>query len=552
MKKRLVQLAILAVATLSTSACQDFADMFYFGGDVNEGYSFRSVSTPPPGDDEAHEASYTYSDYAKSNVSVISVTPSVGSARLLIIPIWFSDSSNYITETYKEAVRADIETSYFGTNEETGWRSVKSYYEEESHGHLTISGTVSEWHNVSQPSSYYYRDTGGATGKTALLVRDSVIWYFNNHGEDSRQNYDCDGDGYIDGVMLIYAAPDYSALNLSDEDSNLWAYCFWIQDSGLKNTTSPGPNAFFWASYDFMYSITKARARTGNTRTIYGSGDTSFCNVDTHTYIHEMGHMFGLEDYYDYSKYKYCPAAGFSMQDNNVGGHDPFSSFALGWGKAYVPNKSTTINLQPFATTGEMIVLSPEWNSYNSPFDEYLILEYYTNDGLNEFDNKHQYMASSGKAYPAGSASPGIRLWHVDSRLAYLQGGHYEMTTLPDTTRNGYHRVTLAMSNTYDDGRVNESYLSPLARENPSYTNFNLLQLIRLNGSTYKPDKKDYLSSFMLFTDLSGHDEFKMNTSNISKQFFNTGKLNSGKDLGFSFKVNALQPDFASIEIVKL
>ena len=552
MKKRLAQLAVLAAITISTSACQDFADMFYFGGDVNNGYSYRSVSTPPPGDTEAHAASYTYMDYVKASMTNISATPSTGDVKLLIIPIWFRDSNDYIAETYKEAVRSDIQTTYFGSNEETGWRSVKTYYEEESHGALTMTGTVSEWRSINQSSSYYYKDQDGPTGRTANLVKESVNWYFNNHSTESRQDYDSDGDGYLDGVMLIYAAPDYSMLGLSDDNSNLWAYCFWVQDTSLKNTTNPGVNAFFWASYDFMYSVSKARERTGDTHSRYGNGDTSFCNIDSHTYIHEMGHMFGLEDYYDYSRYKYTPAAGFSMQDMNVGHHDPFSSFSLGWGKAYVPIETTVINLQPFTKTGEMIILSPSWNSYNSAFDEYLILEYYTADGLNEFDTHHQYQASIGKKYPTGSLLPGIRLWHVDARLVYQQAGSYEFTTLPDLTRNGYHRITLAMSNTFDDGRVSSSYLSPLCKIDPKVSNYNLLQLIRLNGSTYKPDDMNYLTSAALFTDVSGHDEFKMSTTNIANQFYNKGKLDSGENLGFSFKINALQPDFASIEITKL
>ena len=72
------------------------------------------------------------------------------------------------------------------------------------------------------------------------------------------------------------------------------------------------------------------------------------------------------------------------MQDYNVGGHDPFSSYALGWGKAYIPAESMTINLKPFATSGEMILLTPNFNKYNSPFDEYILLEYYTPTGLNQ------------------------------------------------------------------------------------------------------------------------------------------------------------------------
>ena len=140
------------------------------------------------------------------------------------------------------------------------------------------------------------------------MVTKAAKWYFDNNSSDSRRNYDKDGDGYLDGVMLIYGAPDYSCLE-NDNYSNLWAYCYWVQEESEKNTTNPGSNAFFWASYDFMYSSDKSRTRTGKTN--YGGGDTSHCNIDAHTYTHEMGHMFGLEDYYDYSG-QFQPAGGFS------------------------------------------------------------------------------------------------------------------------------------------------------------------------------------------------------------------------------------------------
>ena len=548
MKKKWPLLAILSISVFGLTACEAFKDMFYFGG---SNYHPRSdVSTPPPGDTEAHKApeAYCYGTYIKNNVYRLSSTPSTGTPRLLVIPVWFEDSNIYIQPAKKENVREDIQNVYFGTNEVTGWRSVSSYYQEESHGAVNLTGTVSEWYSCGDYVSNYGVDDGSL--KTSDLVVSAVNWYFTGHPEESRKDYDYDGDGYLDGVMLIYAAPDngnesFISNNPANKNkTNLWAYCFWIQDRNVthKNVSNPGPNAFFWASYDFMYNSSKARDRAGNS---YGSGDTKYTNLDAHTYIHEMGHMFGLEDYYDYSDSKYSPAAGFSMQDHNVGGHDPFSCYALGWGKAYVPVESTIINLKPFTSSGEMILLSPNASSYNySPFDEYLLLEYYTPDGLNEFDTDHQYLRDARKVYPTGPVERGIRLWHVDARLAYMYAGNFSSSRM--TTDPGYtQRVKLAMSNTYYASNVSESYLSPLADEDRSFCNYNLLQLIKKNGSGWK--SKDNLTSAMLFRD---NQEFSMSSS--ANQFVKSGKLNSGANLGFSFKVNALNSGYASIEVTKL
>ena len=104
------------------------------------------------------------------------------------------------------------------------------------------------------------------------------------------------------------------------------------------------------------------------------------------------------------------------------------------------------------------------------------------------------------------------------------------------------------MSNSYYDGSLSENYLSRLMHEDVKYCDFNILQLIKANGKSTK--SKDNLSSLMLFSDGALNNEFSM--SKTAKQFVNEGKLNSGLDLGFSFKVNALNSTYASIEVTKL
>ena len=483
-------------------------------------------------------ATIIYEDYVKHNVYSISATPSKGNAKILVVPIWFEQSSNYILPANRENIREDIQTAYFGTNQETGWRSVKTYYEEESHNALKMTGTVSEWYEGPSETtklqlSDYASESGGAS-QTAALAETVTTWYFKNHTDESRKDYDGDGDGYIDGVMLIYGAPDHRASGAYNS-GNLWAYTYWVGNAGLKDTNNPGPNAYFWASYDFMYSSNKSYARTGKTN--YSGGDTSRVNVDTHTFIHEMGHMFGLNDYYDYSSYGYSPAAGFSMQDENVGGHDPFSSFALGWGKAYIPEESVTINLKPFTQSGEMIILTPSWNPFNSAFDEYLVIEYYTPDGLNEMDSRYSY----NNYYPKGSSEPGIRLWHVDARLTKYNG-YYFSSNLTSNPNSASYGVTLAMTNTYDDGN-HASYISPLGS---SYANYNELQLIRNDINMTHMTRQNFSKNDLFKT----NDEFTM--EKYDDQFVKKGQFNSGKDLGFKFTVGTMNDNSVSVTIEKL
>ena len=458
----------------------------------------------------------TYSQFVENNYYATSSCPTSGDVKLLVIPVWFSDSDSFVSTSSKDNIRNDIETAFFGTKEQTGWHSVSSYYEEESKGLLHLTGTVSEWYsptNISASDASSYSNTAQAT-----FVKNTVKWYFDNHSGDSRTSYDYDGDGYLDGVMLIYAAPDYSCY--SSFTSNMWAYCFYVQQTSLKNPSNPGVNAFFWASYDFLYGSNRAYSRTGGN---YHNGDTSNCLIDGHTYIHEMGHMFGLEDYYDYSQ-STSPIAGFAMQDNNVGGHDPYSTMAFGWSDPYIPTETCEITINDFQSSHDLILLTPNWNDYNSPFDEYLLLELYSPTGLNKFDCDHQYQSY----YPQGPGMVGIRLWHVDARL-------YTMNNKFTTNVNYSSPFYTAFNNTYkteeEDEHGRNSFSYSLSG-NDDYQRFNMLHLIR----------KDTSKNFTSKTDLSTADLFVKNSvfnmSDYSSQFYkNNGRLNSGVSLGWSFTV---------------
>ena len=241
------------------------------------------------------------------------------------------------------------------------------------------------------------------------------------------------------------------------------------------------------------------------------------------------------------------------MQDRNVGGHDPFSVFALGWGKAYIPITSAEINLKPFVSSGEMIILSPNWNEYNSPFDEYLILEYYTNEGLNYFDSVYPYM-NGVKTYPTGSQQSGIRLWHVDARLLHKSSSNpfdtYSSTKVTNDPLISGNKVRGMFTNSYNDGIVGMESLSPLADRNPSsdhYSDFKLLELVRNSTTISYLKTKEVMNSLSLF---KAGDTFSM--SKYSRQFVNNGRLNKNNDsLGFTFKVNALNDGYASITVTK-
>ena len=518
--KKLLPLSIL-IASLSVTGCANFFN------------NIVSPNVPTPTGTEPLTLQYTIEDLFDRNLYGIDCFPSVGDTKTLLIPVYFDDSDKWIGANYKDNVIEDLNTVFNGTSQETGYESVKSYYTKMSNGKLNVTATISDWYHDSN-SAYYYGKESDFSNLTSL-IKKATDWYFNTH-EDSRKDYDYDNNGVLDGVIFIYAAPDYEQLGISSY-SNFWAFTSWLQDTNNPaNITKPVLNQYIWASYDFMYSMDKdAKARTGST---YGGGDTSHCKLDAHTYIHEFGHILGLEDLYDYGSKSYTPAGVFSMQDYNVGSHDPFSTIALGWTEVIVPTETVTVELKSFQDSHQVILLT---NNYTgSVFDEYLLVELYTPTGLNAFDSTYSYR----NKFPTGSALPGVRVWHIDARLATLSftGGktyYHGITTSPTSRQTGLNNplYTWAWSNSYEGDMV--SILDGI--EEGNVRDYNIVQLIRdEKRSTYRP--RDYLTFANLFT---ATETFNIET--FKNQFVNGTMLNNGTEFKWTFKVNSVSLEKANI-----
>ena len=452
------------------------------------------------------------SDY-NSNLRVPNI-PTSGTIKSLVVPVKFTDSDTYITNY--DNVREDIEKCFFGANEDVGWRSVKTYYEEESAGLLTYTGTVSEIYSEERSSKDYYKDD-----YTSKLRDDILDWYFTNHPEENIKDYDADHDGYFDSLNLIYLAPDANALGVGrDTASNLWAMVKSIGNH-LPDVDNPPSNRFLWASYDFIYPTNEiALERTGKSN--YSNPALSTGNYNkgneklvARTFIHEAGHMFGIDDYYSYTEDAVYFAGDLNMQTLNYMGHDPYSLMLYNWAEPYIPETSTTITIGDFQTTHDVILLTPAWNSVDSPFDEYFLLDLYVpTSGLNEFD------ATVTHPTDAAFNTIGVRLWHVDARLATAGSDYEDFTFIPLDT--GAYLIT---DNSY--GRFNKDSLE-------KYDRFMQLQLVR-NTADY-----DYRTSGKVLAEhyFLAVDTFDM--ACFSSQFVNGTKLDHGQDLGWTFTVDGI------------
>ena len=418
--------------------------------------SSTSSSATSGGDISASEETSKY-NYADVNASAeATVFPSKGNRKILVLPITIKGYETNASSTNK----TNIEKNLFGQASDTGWESLASYYTKSSYGQLSISGTVADWYACGLTAAQIVAANDGYESKVATIINAAVSSYKTKNSTDGK-DFDSDGDGYIDSVMAIFSCPNCSQSvwegttvdYYNDDNTTFWAFTYDAYSStgyNLNNpsATSPTLSKYFWASYDFMFEG-------------YGSS-----KLDAHTFIHESGHLMGLDDYYDYGDDNgnaSSPMGSVDMMDANVIDHNAFSKFTLGWVEPYVVTGTSgtlTLTLAPSATEGSHnCVIFPTAQGWNgSAFDEYIMMEYYTPTGLNQKD-------SQAGGYPGNSVQGftenGVRVYHVDARLitqVYSNGNWNNGSVTSTIVTNATTATIVAASNTAEYSTINSSF----------------------------------------------------------------------------------------------
>ncbi|MGN1277926.1 MAG: hypothetical protein ACI4UG_00420 [Candidatus Onthovivens sp.] len=351
--------------------------------------------------------SRTYHSLSEDRYYNTQVLPSTGDVNLLVIPVTIPGNEKMYTnkenntEISQENVISDLEKAFFGKTEDTGFESVSSFYEKSSYGKLKLSGTVTPFFDIVNDGGLTYTTAAAITLSETLNVVDKAVEWAKNVQKIDLTKYDNDKDGYIDGVWLIYSAHNYTNNGPVTDDYNYWAYTYWGNQDKKGNVNDPIYNLFGWASYDFMYEN-------------YGYG-----KADAHTYIHEMGHFLGLSDYYSDDS-KYNPVGKVDMMDGNIIDHNSYSKMVLGWTKPYVALGNGTIELSSMQNENALIVIPGDSYTFDGtnfdPFGEYVLVELYTNEGLNEKDS----LTKLNNERPLAMNDKGVRIYHIDNRLYYV------------------------------------------------------------------------------------------------------------------------------------
>ncbi|OQC10227.1 MAG: hypothetical protein BWX74_00704 [Tenericutes bacterium ADurb.Bin087] len=473
-----------------------------------------------------------YSNRALDHSIGMTALDSVGVQKMMVVPVVFTDTVSHATPEVHDM----ISRAFFGASEETGWESVASYYHKSSYGNLTLTGELLpyfystmntyQFANLEVSPSQQFVDEDGINywDQTHYLIEE----IYNTLPAETFLEYDQDGDGWVDAFWMVYIANIYHVGG--GENDPFWAYKFYW--NRYPRAEKPTPNTYAWASFNF--------AKTGD--------GYSFEEPDSHTFIHETGHLFGLPDYYDYDR-KTAPAGAKDMMDHNIIDHNIYSKYRLNWTKPYVVKGHADIYLRPAETSGDFILIKDGWNGHT--YDEYILIEYYTPTGLNEKD-------SSGDGYTTrilessstikGFTIPGVRMWHVDSRLlTYLYeevDGTYSLVSTEwgdEIVNDEYSYTVIGPSNTTSRSRDPEGV--------GQNTN-KLLHLMDAQGVTGRVGN-------WLRTSSSARDQSLFQTGQIIaaddwKRYIQTSTtFNDGTEVGYSVEIGAMDENGVQIIIRK-
>ena len=324
--------------------------------------------------------------------------PPTGSPAVLVIPVQFSDitaeSKGYTTDVLVEVLSKGGKTDYY---------SLYDYYYISSYGQLTLDITVLDfWFTPEHESEYYsqftftYEDQELPQGEQLIL--DEALDYLDDFMDLSQ--FDSDNNGTIDSVVLV------NTLEIDPTISYYWAFRYFNfyrdEDGSYYEYDNVHAKDYIWMPYQFIF---EGDDENGNH--IYN--DTSAMN--TNTFIHEFGHILGLEDYYDYASIN-TPLI-YDIMYHGLGDHNAYSKFNLGWittSRLVVTDSTITLTLEDFSKNGDTIIIANNWDDKLGAYQEYYVLVYYTNNGLN---------AGKGNGY---FADEGVLVYHVNAAM-YMQEG---------------------------------------------------------------------------------------------------------------------------------
>ena len=297
--------------------------------------------------------------------------PSCGKVNLLVLLVSFPDQPG-------KASLEEAEQMIFSRGRRTGG-SVADYFFEVSGGRVEITGKVLGWFSAAQPEAYYANYAFGhqaeAYPRNSGRLVEEAVEAARKLGEDFA-TFDNSQSGSVDGLVVVFAGPGG---NLGGRKDRLWPWLSYLSMNGSRPVLAGGKKI------DRYILVGEQNAR----------GEPNFVMP----FCHELGHLFGLPDLYDWSSGSFGVGKFDLMGAGLYGGGKPFWPSAwtrayLGWSELHELDTDGRYQLAPAEKNG------PVFKIPTFVPQEYFLLENRAPMGMD-----------------AGLFGKGLVIYHVDEKV---------------------------------------------------------------------------------------------------------------------------------------
>ncbi|MEM3396158.1 MAG: M6 family metalloprotease domain-containing protein [Thermoplasmata archaeon] len=313
---------------------------------------------------------------------------SSGQAKYVALLMDFTDCSFVHDSTYFQNMLSSLNTFPSG--------SLREFYLENSFGAFDPVIDVYGVFHSNHTMSYYSWDSGRYVDdmlEEILPQADAAVNF---------SNYDNDGDGYVDMVIVIHAGPDAAATANTAE--HIWSHASWASlqtnDGVYLGACNTGPDV------DAAIGV----------------------------YVHEMGHSIGEMDFYD-TTYKsmgtgdWDVMAGGCWYGNPAGSNplhfNPYSKTHQGWITPTYISQSQVVNLQPREIAKSLIQI-------NISGTQWFYVEYITTNCGAKFDRL--------------ALASGAIIWHLDTYGSQTNPARYFLDVEEFDGRDGTQELQLNLN----------------------------------------------------------------------------------------------------------
>lgn len=444
--------------------------------------------------------------------------------KMLVLPLHFSDGKGTSSNERNE-IKENLMQTFMGDSAKTGWFSLKDFYRISSDNLINFDISFADFYSCGKSSKEI-----NSIDKVIEVINNGLSNLTINGKKPSFSEFDSNNDGIIDSLWVVYDVLDYK--QSSSTNSMLWNFTYPLYNSPYNNPYNIG--SFSWGTYNLMYQ-----------------GADNGIKFDAHTFVHETGHLFGLNDYYDYGGVT-APMCGLTMMDQNVCDFDAYSKLILGWKQPIIAYGNCTINVNDIKNGHPLVILPDESTLFSkdgkiffNPFSEFLLVEYFdTKNELNLKDIKNGYDIVGLDANKISTDGEKFKVYHVNNCLLEIKKDReYKISVEPfnakkviryveNTTISGFGKSEIEALNACgiknfpeDINLLNEvTWVAKSTNFENNYGNLYIKEDEESGGKYLALNEGDYYFKYGDVFAPAKYSNYFKNSKNANKLLFDNGK----------------------------